>query len=322
MVCITIKSIIYGSSVFFTGRLTESTNVFDILAIRFLITFTILFILKKLKVLKINIEITGSIRNRNTNVNNLLLCALFEPILYMIFETLGISMTTGITAGIILALTPIIACLMEVVFLNEKGTFLKYVFIVIGMIGVLYITVKTDTTTGENTVFGIICMFLAVFSTVIYSVFARQLSRYYRPIEISYVTAGFGALVFNLINIIRHIYSRTIADYFKPLYNFNNIIGFIFLAIISSIIASAMGNYSLKKMQLSTSAAFGGLSTLVTILIGVFINNEHLYYYHYIGVFLILLRIVGIILIETKSEKRDTLAFKRHYKLRGEFYDE
>ena len=50
--CITAKNVIYGSSVIFTGRLTETTNVFDVLSIRFLITFAVLFLLKKISVLK------------------------------------------------------------------------------------------------------------------------------------------------------------------------------------------------------------------------------------------------------------------------------
>ena len=303
VLCITLKSIIYGSSIFFTGKLTESTNVFDVLAIRFLITVTVLFLLKKSRILKINVNMGELIKEKSSLAKNLLLCALFEPVLYMIFETLGISMTTGVTAGVILALAPIISCLTEVVLLKEKGTFLKYIFLAIGIVGVLYITVKTDTKTGGNSVAGIVFMFLAVFSGAIYTAFVRKSSRNYKPIEISYVTAVVGAVAFNAINIVRHIISGDLVNYFKPLCSVDNIIGFIFLGIISSIVATAMGNYSLKKMQLSTNAGFDGLSTLVAIAIGVLVNKEHLYYYHYIGISLILTRIIGIIILETKEKR-------------------
>lgn len=303
--CITLKSIIYGSSVFFTGQLTETTDVFDILAIRFLITAVVMFILKKTNVLKMEVDVKSLVKERkNACVKYLLLSALFEPVLYMIFETLGISMTTGVTAGVILALAPIIACVLEVFMLKEKGTFLKYLLIVLGMLGVLYITVKTDTTTGENRVLGIIFMFLAVFSGVVFSVFVRKSSKHFKPIEISYVAAVFGALVFNTINIVRHLLNGSILTYFAPLFNYQNLIGFAFLSIMSSIVATALGNYSLKKMQVSTNSAFSGLSMLVTIAVGVILNNEHLYYYHYIGISLILIRIFGIIFLEKYDTKK------------------
>ena len=301
VLCIIIKNIIYGSSVYFTGRLTETANVFDILALRFLITFTVLFVLKKLKLLKINVEIRDLFKNRSRITGDLLLCALFEPILYMIFETMGISMTTGVTAGVILALLPVVSCVLEVIVLKEKGSFLKYFFIVLGVFGVLYITVKTDTATGENTAAGILFMFLAVFSGSAFMVFVRKTTRYYKPVEIAYITAALGAFVFNFINIVRHILSGDLYNYFKPLCSYDNIVGFVFLAIISSVLAAAMGNYALKKMQVSTATAFSGLSTLVTIALGVFINNESLYYYHYIGLSLIMLRIAGISFLEAKS---------------------
>lgn len=303
--CITLKSIIYGSSVFFTGQLTETTDVFDVLAIRFLITSVILFILKKANILKIDVSIKKLVKERkNTYVKYLLLSALFEPVLYMIFETLGISMTTGVTAGVILALAPIIACVLEVFMLKEKGTFLKYIFIILGMVGVLYITIKTDTTTGENSIWGIVFMFLAVFSGVVFSAFVRKSSKHYKPLEISYVAAWFGTVVFNAINIVKHIVNGSILNYFAPLLNYQNLIGFAFLSILSSIVATALGNYSLKKMQVSTNSAFSGLSMLVTIAIGVMLNNEHLYYYHYIGISLILIRIFGIIFLEKYGSKK------------------
>lgn len=57
-----LKYIIYGASVLFTGALTESTDVLDILAIRFLISFVVLFILKITRVLKIEVGVKDLFR--------------------------------------------------------------------------------------------------------------------------------------------------------------------------------------------------------------------------------------------------------------------
>ena len=51
-------------------------------------------------------------------------------------------------------------------------------------------------------------------------------------------------------------------------------------------------------------SAFGGVSSLVTILIGVFISGEELYLYHYIGFAFILVRMVGVTVINIINERK------------------
>lgn len=50
-------------------------------------------------------------------------------------------------------------------------------------------------------------------------------------------------------------------------------------------------------------SAFSGVSTLVTVVAGVFLNNEPIYYFHYIGFALILIRMFGVSYISIKKEK-------------------
>jgi hypothetical protein len=55
-------------------------------------------------------------------------------------------------------------------------------------------------------------------------------------------------------------------------------------------------------------SAFAGLSTFVTILVGVVFNGETLHYYHYIGLLLILTRMVGVSSIAIMKDKKKRLA--------------
>ncbi|MBR4173614.1 MAG: hypothetical protein IKR46_04495, partial [Clostridia bacterium] len=52
-----LKNVIYGSSIFFTSRLTENVDVLDILALRFLMSFAVLFLLKVTGLVKMNISL-------------------------------------------------------------------------------------------------------------------------------------------------------------------------------------------------------------------------------------------------------------------------
>ena len=301
------KNFIYGISIFFTNSLTQSTDVLDILSLRFLMSAVVFWLLKVTKVLKIKVGVKDFfIKNeRSPYLKSLLLTAIFEPVLYMLFETLGISMSTGITAAVILSLSPISSCICESIVLKEKTSLLKKFFLLLGIVGVIYIAINTDTSTGNDTFLGIIMLVLAVFAGSLYSVFSRKSSKKFSSMEITYVSSMLGAVIFNAINIVRHIVSGTILHYFDPYFNLSNLIGFFFLAIISTMVATGMNNFALSKMQTSTMAAFGGVSTLTTIMVGVIFFDEKLYYYHIIGLSLIVIRMFGVSFLSIRKQRKE-----------------
>lgn len=301
---ITIKSVIYGLSIFFTGNLIENVDVLDILALRFLVSFLALWVLKVTHVLRIEVGVRDIFRRteRSPFIGSLLLAGLFEPVLYMALETVGVSMTTDITAGVILSLSPIFSCINESIFLKEKSSTMQKVFLAIGIVGVIYIAVNTDTNDGQNTVVGILCMFLAVVSGTLFSVFSRKSSRHFSTFDITYITCMQGAVIFNAINVVRHIIAGDLLSYFAPFTDVENVIGFLYLGILSTIVATAMNNYALGRTKVSTLSAFGGVSTLVTIAAGVLLHHEPLYTYQLIGITLIVIRMVGVSYIDMKRK--------------------
>lgn len=300
-----LKNAIYGLTVFFTGALSDTVDVLDILALRFLLSFLVLFILKQLGIIGISVKIKEMflVTHRRSAMKSLLLAALFEPVIEIFFETLGISMTTSVTAAVILSLSPVANCVSESLILKEKTTLLQKIFLCIGTVGVVYIALNTDTCTGKDTVAGILFIALAGIFGSLYMVFSRKSSGHFKALEITYTSAFMGMLFFNAANIIRHIFSGDLQNYFVPLCNVDNIIGFVYLGVVSTILATCMNNFALSRMQASTMSAFSGVSTFVTVVAGVFLNNEPIYYFHYIGFALILIRMFGVSYIAIKKEK-------------------
>ncbi len=300
-----LKNVIYGSSVFFTADLTSSVDVLDLLALRFLISFFVLWLLKvsRLSNIKVGVLELFSVGARRSAMRSLLLTALFEPILYMLFETLGISMSTGVTTGVILSLAPAFACLFESVILKERSPLSKILFLGCGMVGAVLIALMSGTKSGKNSFLGILFLFLTVISGALFTVFSRKSSKHFLPLEISYAASMLGALVFNAINLVRHLLAGSILTYFAPLLVPENLIGFFFLSVVSTVLATSMNNLALAHIRSSTMSAFTGLSTLVTVLIGVFGYHESLEYYHYIGFSLILFGMVGVAYLSLKKEE-------------------
>ncbi len=302
-----LKNAIFGTTNFFTKDLNEGNiDAIEILALRFLLSFVILWLLKTTKLVKIHVGVKDIFKNteKHAFIKPLLLTALFSPVIEMLFETTGFTMTTAVTAGVILSLMPIFACVWESLILKETTTFMQKIFLVLGIIGVIYVAINTNTNDGKNSLIGIICLVIATVSGPLHLVFSRQSLKVFRPFEVTYFACLFGTVVFNGINIIRHLYHGNILHYFDPYFDPKNIISFIMLSIVATIIATAMNNFSMRRLQASTIAAFSGVSTIVTILIGVVLLNEKLYYFHYIGFALILIRMIGVSWIAIKKDKQ------------------
>lgn len=300
-----LKNVIYGLSVFFTGSLVSSTDVLDVLALRFLLSWFVFEILKQTKILKINIGIKDYFgkTQRSIYLKPLLFAALFEPVLYMLFETLGISMTTGVMTGVLLSLLPISCVICESILLKEKTSLLEKFFLLIGIAGVMYIAMNTGSNDGKNSIAGMLFLILSVISGALYMVFSRKASSKFNSMEITYFASFLGMIIFNAINLTRHLICGDILHYFKPFMSIENMIGFVFLSVVSTIVATSMNNFALSKIKVSTMSAFGGVSTLVTIATGVFLNDETLYTYHYIGITLIIVRMLGVCYLAYKSGK-------------------
>lgn len=301
-----LKNVIYGASVFFTSSLSNSTDVLDLLSLRFLMSFTVLFLLKVTGILKIRVGLRDIFRptDRHVYVRPLLLAGLFEPVLYMVLETLGITMTTGITAGVILSLPPVFSSIFEVVILKEHSSTLKKVFLAVGVVGVIYIAVNTNSSAGKDTPLGILLLVAAVVSGCLYGAFSRKSSSHFSPFEVSYVACLMAATFFNGINVIRHLFKGDLLHYFDPYFNLENLIGFVFLAILSTVIAASMNNYALGRLPVTTVTAFGGISTFVTIAIGCLVGKERLYGFHLVGLTLIVIRMIGVSWITIRTQKQ------------------
>ena len=304
--CAVMKCVVYGSTIFFTTQLTESVDVLDLLALRFLLSFAIMWLLKITRVWKIQVGVKDLFKKSEKSpfIKNLVLTAMFEPVLYMLLETLGVSMTTNVTAAVICSLAPISSCIIEEVFLKEKSSFLQKIFLGCGIFGVVYIALNTNTTDGRDTLAGILFLLGSVVAGSFFCAFSRRSSSHFSSIEITYFSCMLGAIAFNAVNVVRHLFRGDILHYFDPYFNPDNLLGFFFLSVVSSIIAVMMNNFALSRIQISTMAAFGGLSTIVTIVIGMMFGSETLQVYHFIGLPFIFLRMVGVSAISIINSKK------------------
>jgi drug/metabolite transporter (DMT)-like permease len=278
-------STIFGLSFLFSKAALETIHPFQLLAYRFLTAAILMQILKTFKLIKINLK--------GKNIKSLLFLSLVQPGLYFIFEAYGLRLATSSEAGIMLSLIPIAVTVMAFFFLGEKTTFLQTLSICLSVSGVILIVLMKSAVRISGDILGILLLLGAVLAGAFYNILSKQSSLKFTPIEITYVMMWFGTIVFNIIAITQLGLEGNLSQYIMAFQNNQVIISILYLGTLSSVLAFFLVNFMLSKIPASISATFGNLTTIVSILAGVFINNEPFYWYHLVGSALILLGIWG-----------------------------
>ena len=106
-------ALIFGFSFMFSKIALESSDVtpMGLIAYRFLIAFLVFEVLRLTKVIKIRFNKEFAIP--------VFLVAFFQPILYFIFETYGLNLTSSSEAGMMIALIPIFVTIFSSFVLHE-----------------------------------------------------------------------------------------------------------------------------------------------------------------------------------------------------------
>lgn len=278
-----IYSTIFGFSFMFTKMtLNHVYNGYHLLAFRFLVAFLIMSVLLILGVININFK--------GKRLKILIALGIFQPIVYFIFETKGLALVPSSQAGIMIANVPIVVTIFASIFLNEKTTLKEVLFISLSILGVIIINANNF---GIGDIKGTFYLSIAVFAAAGYNILSRKVSLQFTSIEITYIMMGFGAVVFNTLSIITHLEKGIIKHYFNPLTNFNAIIGFTYLGVLSSVVAFFVLNHALSQIEASKIAVFANFTTVVAVLAGIIILGEDFKWFQIIGCLMILTGVYG-----------------------------
>lgn len=290
-----VFSLIFGFSFMFSKVALEVMNPIELIAFRFMLAATTLYILKLVGIIKVNFK--------GKSIKVILLASLAEPVIYFIFETLGLSLTSSSEAGLMISLIPVVTAILGVLILKESLKPIQILFIIMSVSGVVFINVMKDGLSLSGNFLGIIFLSLAVLSSGIYNIATKKASKSFTSIEITYVMMWVGAIAFNSILIVYNLIRGDMMNYFQPMMNLQALLPILYLGILSSIVAFFMVNYSISKMPVSQFSVFGNLVTLVSIFAGVFILKEDFFWYHIVGSIVIILGVWGTVSFGSKDKK-------------------
>jgi len=278
-------SAFFGFSFVFSKSALEFIAPLHLLALRFLLAASILNILRLVGLIRIDLPWK--------KVKALLPLGLVQPILYFLFETTGISLTSASEAGMVVALIPVATVLFAVIFLKERPTAPQLLAIGLSVAGVLLIGVMQATDEVGRNVVGLLILLGAPISGAAFSVLSRYLSKQFKPVEMTYVMMNLGALFFFTVGFGSFVIAGDMASFWEPIRN-PMVVGAVgYLAIFSSIGAFFLLNFALSQLTSAQVSAFPSTTTLIAVLAALFILGESLFWFHYVGGALIVFGVWG-----------------------------
>ncbi len=276
-------SSIFGFSFLFTKLGLDNITPYQLLGFRFGLAAVTLTLIWLTGLIKLNFK--------GKKMSLLVTLSVIQPFLYFMFETHGINHTTSSEAGLMISLIPVVVTILATIFLGEKPTKIQVFFIIISVLGVVFIMIMKGALNVEKHFAGLLFLAGAVLMAGIYNILSRLLSLNFKPVEITFVMMWAGAILFNLVSLIN--YQGNFRDYLNPLLNWGVLFTVIYLGIFSSIIAFFMLNYTLSELKAHQAAVFANLTTIISILAGVIIRGENFYWFQVVGSLMIITGVWG-----------------------------
>ena len=272
---------IFGFSFLFSKTALEFASPFNLLGIRFLLAFLALNLVLLLGKTKISLK--------GKPVGSLLLLGFIQPVCYFIFETYGIDSTSAAFSGIMIGTVPVVGIILGVLFLGEKCSFLQGLFTVLSVFGV-YLT--TTGGIGNFSAKGFFLLLGAVFSAAFFTVLSRKTSEHFSAFERTYVMFALGTAVFLPFSLFEN--KGNLSEIFLPLKNPLFIVSVFYLAVVSSVCAFLLINYSLNYIPAGRALVFSNFTTVISVLAGIFIMGDSFSLTQLFGIAVITLSVFGV----------------------------
>ena len=260
-----ITSTFFGLSFIFIKLVVDEIPLFSMLAWRNVIALIAMTICAFAGILKINLK--------GKDLRPLLVLSLFQPILYYIFEALGVKMTTASESGIIIACIPIMTMIFSIIFLKDKPPKPQARFMVLTVAGAVIVAGIGGLKTSSN-LLGYFILILAVCSDSAYSITSQKLKDF-TSAEKTYSMCVTGTVVFTIGAFVQNGMQGTIKEFITlPFTNTGFLICVLYLAIGCNIIAYLCSNYAISLIGATRRSAFAAVSTVITVIAGVLYLHE------------------------------------------------
>lgn len=217
-------------------------------------------------------------RIKKGTLKYLLLLAFFEPLLYYLGESYGIAMVSPTTGAVIIATIPLFVAFASFLFFKENLPLLSFLGALVSFSGVLLIIFSKNSAL-EGQFYGVLLMFLAVFSIVGYTLIINKITTQYSPLSLITYQNTFGVLFFTPI-----FFFNDYADFSFAAISQENWYKLFLLAFFCSSIAYILFVDGMRHIGVGKANYFINLIPVFTAFFAIYKGHDTLNLYLILGI--------------------------------------
>jgi len=231
---------------------------------------------------------------QNRDFIRIFMAALFGCALNMLTFFKGLSMTTPISAAVIMVITPVLVLSFSSLILKERTTPLKILGIFIGLSGTLLLILYGQKLEIDKTgIIGNFLVFVNAASYALYLIIIRNLTQKYHPLTFAkwiYLFGFFLVLPFGLAEL-KEVNWQELPD--------RAWIGMGYIVVITTFLTYMFNMFALRELKATTLSIFIYLQPLIASLYAILVGSDSL---NTIKIMAAILIFTGVYLVTSKPK--------------------
>lgn len=238
--------------------------------------------------------LTGKLQKIKTEDYGLLiLMAFFEPFIYFIGESFGMSKVSSTIGAVIISTIPVFTPVISRFLFSEKLGFLNLAGIAVSFAGVIIVVIKKDLSFAADPA-GIALLFVAVAGALGYTAIIYRFTKKYNPFTLVTIQNTFG--VFWFLPFVFIIEGNPFAA-LKP--DMNMLLPLFNLAFFGSSMAFLLFIYGIKHLGPTRANMFSNIIPVSTALISALWYGEIITLQMAVGIFIV---VTGLFMSQLKRK--------------------
>lgn len=225
----------------------------------------------------------------------LFLASIFGIALNMLAFFKGLSMTSPISASVIMVTTPIMVLSLASIFLKEKVTKKKVSGILIGLLGaIILIVYGKDLGIGSNARFGNLLIFINATSYAMYLIIIKNLTKKFHPLTIAKWLYLFGLILVIPFGIQEFKEVEWISLPNSAIYKLG------FIVLFTTVLSYIFNLMAIKRLKPTTLSIFIYLQPVIASLYALMVGSDSL---NMIKILATVLIFCGVYLVTRKPKE-------------------
>lgn len=231
---------------------------------------------------------------RKGDLKYFILLAFFEPFLYFLGESFGLTYVSSTMGSVIIALIPLIVPIAAYFIYHERLTILNWIGLLVSFTGAMAFVFSSEVEVVAR-LKGVLLLFLAVLSAVGYSLTVKSLSHKYNGYTITAYQNALGIILF--LPLFLWFDAGTIFSVRPSTAAWTSL---LYLGVFGSSITFVLFTYSIREIGASRANIFTNLIPVFTAIMSYFLLKESMPGLKVAGIFIVL---IGVFLSQVQVIK-------------------